>query len=89
MFGAILTEPVHGKEADYGIFLTPDGYIDMCGHGTIAAATDLVETGLVKKQNHIRTYRFDTGAGIVTAKVKIVNGRCSGGKVKQCSCVCI
>ena len=75
MFGAILTEPVH-EEADYGIFfLTPDGYIDMCGHGTIAAATDLVETGLVKKVEPYTDLRFDTGAGIVTAKVKIVNGR--------------
>ena len=45
MFGAILTQPTM-PEADVGvIFMHGKGFHNMCGHGTIATNTILVETG--------------------------------------------
>lgn len=74
MFGAVLTEPVT-EEADFGIFyIESAGYIDMCGHGTIAAVTDLVEAGMVPMQEPFTTITFDTPAGTVQAKARIENG---------------
>lgn len=74
MFGAVLTEPVT-EAADFGIFyIESAGYIDMCGHGTIAAVTDLVETGMVSMQTPFTTITFDTPAGTVQAKARIENG---------------
>lgn len=47
MFGSIITEPTHA-EADFGIiFMDGGGYLNMCGHGTIGAATVAVETGIL------------------------------------------
>mgnify|MGYP000647846167 CR=1 FL=1 len=75
MFGAVLTEPIH-EEADYGIFfMNADGYIEMCGHGSIAASTDLVEAGLVKVTEPYTDVKFDTGAGVVTCHVRVENGK--------------
>lgn len=75
MFGAVLTEPID-PTAHYGIFfMNPDGYIDMCGHGSIAAATDLVEAKLVPVQEPYTDVRLETGAGVVTARVKVEEGR--------------
>lgn len=71
MFGAVLTEAV-SEEADFGIFFIESaGYIDMCGHGTIAAVTDLIEAGLVSMEKPYTTVVLDTPAGIVKAKARI------------------
>ena len=48
MFGSIITAPTL-PEADLGIiFMDGGGYLNMCGHGTIGAATIAVETGMVE-----------------------------------------
>lgn len=74
MFGAVLMPAVH-PDAQFGIFfMNPDGYIDMCGHGTIAAATDLVEARLVEVAEPVTEIRFETGAGIVSARVHVEKG---------------
>ncbi|HYI25952.1 MAG TPA: proline racemase family protein, partial [Thermomicrobiales bacterium] len=45
MYGAIVLPPL-AKGADYGvIFMTNEGYSTMCGHGIIALATALIESG--------------------------------------------
>ena len=50
MCGAILTEPLH-PEAQAGVlFIEPSGPVHMCGHGAIAIATLLVETGRVARR---------------------------------------
>lgn len=67
MFGAFITEPVH-DEADYGIiFMDTGGYLNMCGHNTIAAMTAAVEQGWVEVEegNHEVKVVQDTPAGIV------------------------
>ena len=75
MFGALITEPVN-KEADLGvIFMDSSGYLNMCGHGSIATATVAVETGLVKVKEPYTDVVLEAPAGIIRTKVKVENGR--------------
>lgn len=73
MFGAVITKPVH-KEADLGvIFMYNDGYLNMCGHGTIGTATVAVEAGLVPVQEPYTEVVLDTPAGVIHTRVKVEN----------------
>jgi len=82
LVGAVLTEPCK-PEADFGLFyIEPPGYIDMCGHGTIATSTVLVNTGLVEVREPVTQITYDTPAGLVRASVEV-----SGGKAKSVSIV--
>jgi proline racemase len=74
MFGALLTPPVH-KEADYGvIFMDSGGCLNMCGHGSIGAASMLVETGMVKVEEPYTEVVLDAPSGIIHAMVHVVDG---------------
>jgi len=69
MFGAFLLPPVR-EEADIGIvFMDGGGYLNMCGHNTIAAVAIVLEAGIVerKEQGSTETVVLDTPAGLVTA----------------------
>lgn len=80
MFGALLTDPV-SQEADIGvIFMDSSGYLNMCGHGSIGSATIAVETGLVEMVEPYTTVVLEAPAGIIRAKVYVVEG-----KVKEVS----
>lgn len=73
MFGAFICEPVH-EEADYGIiFMDAGGYLNMCGHNTIAAMTAAVECGWVDVESDQREVKVvqDTPAGLVYGNVKL------------------
>jgi proline racemase/trans-L-3-hydroxyproline dehydratase len=75
MFGAVLTTPVT-EEAQCGlIFMDHDGYLDMCGHGTIGAATALIETGWVPPIEPETRIAFDTPSGLVETRARIQDGR--------------
>jgi proline racemase len=75
MFGALVTEPI-SKEADLGvIFMDSSGYLNMCGHGSIATATVAVEAGLVKVKEPYTDVVLEAPAGIIRTKVKVENGR--------------
>ncbi|MDD6072677.1 MAG: proline racemase family protein [Clostridium sp.] len=75
MFGAILTQPTM-PEADVGvIFMHGKGFHNMCGHGTIATNTILVETGLVDVTEPVTTIHMEAPAGLVTVHVKVEDGR--------------
>lgn len=75
MFGALLTQPTM-PEADIGvIFMHGQGYHNMCGHGTIATNTILVECGMVEVQEPVTTIRMEAPAGLVTVHVKVEQGR--------------
>lgn len=75
MFGAILTQPTM-PEADVGvIFMHGKGFHNMCGHGTIATNTILVETGLVDVTEPVTTIQMEAPAGLVTVHVKVEDGR--------------
>jgi proline racemase len=74
MSGAILQPPTRA-DADWGVlFIEVSGCLPMCGHGTIGVATVLVETGMVEVAEPVTTVRLDTPAGLVVARVSVVDG---------------
>lgn len=74
MFGSIITEPtVEG--ADLGIiFMDGGGYLNMCGHGTIGAATVAVETGMVTVKEPYTNIVLEAPAGLIKARVRVEDG---------------
>lgn len=69
MFGAFLV-PAKSPEADFGIiFMDTGGYLNMCGHNTIAAVTAIVETGMVdvKETDREKEVVLEAPAGIIHA----------------------
>jgi proline racemase len=75
MFGSIITAPTM-PEADLGIiFMDGGGYLNMCGHGSIGAATVIVETGMIPMVEPYTNLTLEAPAGLVKAKVKVENGR--------------
>jgi proline racemase len=73
MFGSIITQPI-SDEADLGIiFMDGSGYLNMCGHGSIGAATVAVETGMIEIIEPYTELTLDTPAGLVKARVKVEN----------------
>ncbi|HEX3648912.1 MAG TPA: proline racemase family protein [Pseudonocardiaceae bacterium] len=74
MSGAIL-QPPSRPDADWGVvYIEVSGCLPMCGHGTIGVATVLVETGMVEVSEPVTTIRLDTPAGLVEARVDVVDG---------------
>lgn len=77
MFGAILTEPC-ASNCDFGVlFMDSGGYLNMCGHGTIASVTIAINRGLIPKKDNVF---IDTPSGIVECQVAYENN-----KVKEVS----
>ena len=75
MYASFVVPPTR-EEADFGIlFLEPGGYATMCGHGTIAICTVLVETGMVETEGRETDIVLDTPAGLVRAKVHVRDGK--------------
>lgn len=72
MFGAVLFPP-RRKECDLGvIFMDNEGYLDMCGHGTIGVITSVLQTGIIKPK---KILKLDTPAGVVKARVRYHRSR--------------
>src|SRR5690625_202143 len=66
----------HRPDADWGVlYIEVSGLLPMCGHGTIGAATVLVETGMVEVTEPVTTVRLDTPAGLVVVEVAVRDGR--------------
>ena len=62
LVGALLCEP-HDKSCTAGvIFFNNEGYLGMCGHGTIGLAVTLAHMGRLSPGRH----RIDTPVGVVT-----------------------
>ena len=75
MYGAILTEPVT-PDGDVGVlFAHNEGFSTMCGHGAIALATVLLDTGMLEKPGGKPVIKMDTPAGRVTATGHRTRGR--------------
>ncbi len=73
MSGCILTEPCD-PTADIGVvYIETGGYLPMCGHDTIGVCTALIEGGIFPVDK--TTLRLDTPAGLVEAKLEIVDGK--------------
>ncbi|GGA22384.1 proline racemase family protein [Psychrobacillus lasiicapitis] len=72
MFGAIFTEPCN-RECDLGVlFMDSGGYLNMCGHGTIAAITIAVDRNFIDKKEKVL---LDTPSGIVECHVTYENDK--------------
>ncbi|MEO7118160.1 MAG: proline racemase family protein, partial [Candidatus Limnocylindrales bacterium] len=68
MYGAVLLEP-STPDADVAVlFMHNEGYSTMCGHGIIAVTTALLEERLYPVSLPETVIRFETPAGIVTAR---------------------
>jgi proline racemase len=79
MYGAILLNP-HREDADICLlFMHNEGYSTMCGHGTIAVTTALIEEGLFPASVPETTIRFEVPAGLVVATA--ATRRLAGGGV--------
>lgn len=73
--GAILQPPTR-PDADWGVlFIEVTGVLPMCGAGTIAVATILVETGMVAVTEPVTTVRLDAPIGLITANVHVSDGK--------------
>ena len=74
MYGAIMTEPVT-PDGDIGVlFMHNEGYSTMCGHGVIALAKVVLDTGIIEKSGNNPVIKMDTPAGRVTATAHRQNG---------------
>ena len=83
MCGALFTPPV-SQGAHFGLlFFDVGGYLDMCGHGTIGAATAVLEQGMFAKEEPVTTLSIDTPAGLVNARVRIEDGRVSSVTIRN------
>jgi proline racemase len=72
--GSIITAPAT-PGADLGIiFIETSGFLPMCGHGAIAAATVIVEAGLVEVTEPVTHLMLDTPAGLVKARISVEDG---------------
>jgi trans-L-3-hydroxyproline dehydratase len=71
MYGCLLMPPA-STDGDLAVlFLHNEGYSTMCGHGIIALATVLLETGLFAPTSPSTELRIDTPAGRVTARATV------------------
>jgi len=75
MFICILTPPVTEGAALGIIFMSPGGYINMCGHGSIGVATVAIETGMIEPKQPVTEILIDTPAGTIRPRVNVENGR--------------
>jgi proline racemase/trans-L-3-hydroxyproline dehydratase len=83
MYAALLVPPAV-EEADIGVlYLEPGGYVTMCGHGTIAICTVLIETGIIKAREPETDITLDTPAGLVRAKVAVKEGRAESVTIRN------
>ncbi|RSK55658.1 proline racemase family protein [Bacillus canaveralius] len=74
MFGAIITDPC-SEGCDVGvIFMDNNGYLNMCGHGTIGTVTTALNIGMIEPKRYIKV---DTPAGIVDCEVEFINDKAS------------
>lgn len=78
MFAAVICEPCD-ERADLGIFfLESNECLNMCGHGTIATVTALIELGVIESEEGEREVVLDAPAGLVRARATIEGGKVTG-----------
>ncbi len=76
MLGAVLTEPATG-DGDVGVlFLSPQGYFDMCGDSTFSGVAALIDSGIIPHENPDGDIliKLDTVAGRVNVHVQLRAG---------------
>lgn len=72
--GVIYTEPCN-QEADMGvIYFDAGSYMTMCGNGTMAVVTVIVETGMVPMVEPVTIVKLDTPSGLIVCEASVENG---------------
>lgn len=67
MYGGILVPPDHADAQVGVLFMHNEGYSTMCGHGTIALATALIETGAIPCAGVETPIGIDAPCGLLRA----------------------
>ncbi|MEJ7753580.1 MAG: proline racemase family protein [Candidatus Limnocylindrales bacterium] len=83
MYGAILLPPFRADADVAVLFMHNEGFSTMCGHGIIAITTALVEERLFPVTLPETTIRFETPAGLVTARAHVRAAGGSGPEVER------
>jgi proline racemase len=83
MCGALFTDPVDPRAHRGVLFIEPLGPVHMCGHGAIAIATMLVETGAVPLQEPVTPVVLETPAGLVECEVAARAGRAVSATIRN------
>ncbi len=74
MFGAVITEP-HHPDADIGaFFMETGGYLNMCGHATIAIVAALLKCNIIQPTEPVTQINIDTPAGLIRTRTSSVDG---------------
>lgn len=83
MSGAILQPPTR-PDADWGVlFIEVTGVLPMCGAGTIAVATALVDTGMVTVTEPVTTIRLDVPIGLIEVEVQVTAGKAESATIRN------
>ena len=83
MYGALLGPPVLADSDLSVLFMHNEGFSTMCGHGIIALAKVVLETGILPALAPETTLVIDTPAGQVTATAEVDEGRVAGVKFRN------
>jgi len=83
MWACIMTPPVTDEAAFGLIFLSAGGFRDMCGHGSIGAATLAVEIGIVETREPETEVAIDVPAGLIRVRVSVENGKVQSGTLQN------
>jgi len=74
LVAALITEPTI-EEADVGlIWMDKEGCFNMCGSGSFAVGTALIETGIVEATEPLTEIVVDTPIGLLKLRVEVKNG---------------
>jgi len=74
MYGCLVTEPVTPDGTLGVLFMHNAGYSTMCGHGIIALAKVVLDTGMIQIDGDEPVIKMDTPAGRVTAFARRKDG---------------
>ena len=83
MCGAFLTPPLDPRAQRGVLFVEPLGPVHMCGHGAIAIATMLVESGQVPRDEPVTRLALETPAGLVGCEVAVLDGRAIAATIRN------
>ncbi|HUV60213.1 MAG TPA: proline racemase family protein [Desulfatiglandales bacterium] len=71
MFGAILTSPTDSRAQIGAFFIDSEGYLDMCGHGSIGIATVCFDMGILPPKRPENGWFLDTPIGLVSFRPEL------------------
>ena len=83
MYGGILVPPDHADAQVGVLFMHNEGYSTMCGHGTIALATALVESGAIKALCENIAIGIDAPCGLLRTTAMVTTSELAAASLEQ------